>query len=86
MYQLEEISFLYFLVLLPILFLIFIFNKNWQNIVIKKYFESNTIDYLSPEISNKKPFLKFLIKLISSRSSVGKIYSIKSEFFLFSFH
>ena len=65
MYQLEEISFMYFLVLLPILFLIFIINKNWQRTIKKKYFDSNTIEYLSPEISNKKPFLKFLIKSIA---------------------
>ena len=65
MYQLEEISFMYLLVLLPILFLIFIINKNWQRTIKKKYFDSNTIEYLSPEISNKKPFLKFLIKSIA---------------------
>ena len=36
MYQLEEISFMYLLVLLPILFLIFIINKNWQMTIKKK--------------------------------------------------
>ena len=65
MYQLEEISYMYLLFLLLILLIIFIINKNWQRIIRNKYFDSNTIQFLSPEISNKKPILKFIIKSIA---------------------
>jgi len=61
MYQLDEISFIYLGLIIPILFLVFLIFRRWQKKSISKYFDINTIKFLSPEISNSKPFLKFII-------------------------
>ena len=61
MYQLDEISFIYLGLIIPILFLVFIIFRRWQKKSINKYFDINTIKFLSPEISNSKPLLKFII-------------------------
>ena len=61
MYQLDEISFIYLGVMIPILFLVFLIFRRWQKKSIRKYFDINTIKFLSPEISNSKPLLKFII-------------------------
>ena len=61
MYQLDEISFIYLGLIIPILFLVFLIFRRWQKKSIRKYFDINTIKFLSPEISNSKPFLKFII-------------------------
>ena len=60
MYQLDEISFIYLGLIIPILFLVFLIFRRWQKKSIRKYFDINTIKFLSPEISNSKP-LKFII-------------------------
>ena len=61
MYQLDEISFIYLGLIIPILFLVFLIFRRWQKKSITKYFDLNTIKFLSPEISNSKPLLKFII-------------------------
>ena len=61
MYQLDEISFIYLGLIIPILFLVFLIFRRWQKKSISKYFDINTINFLSPEISNSKPLLKFII-------------------------
>ena len=61
MYQLDEISFIYLGLIIPILFLVFLIFRKWQKKSIRKYFDINTIKFLSPEISNSKPLLKFII-------------------------
>ena len=61
MYQLDEISFIYLGLIIPILFLVFLIFRRWQKKSIRKYFDINTIKFLSPEISNSKPLLKFTI-------------------------
>ena len=59
MYQLDEISFIFLGLIIPILF--FLIFRGWQKKSIRKYFDINTIKFLSPEISNSKPLLKFII-------------------------
>ena len=61
MYQLDEISFIYLGLIIPILFLVFFIFRRWQKKSISKYFDINTIKFLSPEISKSKPLLKFII-------------------------
>ena len=61
MYQLDEISFIYLGLIIPILFLVLLIFRRWQKKSIRKYFDINTIKFLSPEISNSKPLLKFII-------------------------
>jgi Ca-activated chloride channel family protein len=61
MYQLDEISFIYLGLIIPALFLVFLIFRRWQKKSIRKYFDINTIKFLSPEISNSKPLLKFII-------------------------
>ena len=61
MYQLDEISFIYLGLIIPILFLVFLIFRRWQKKSISRYFDINTIKFLSPEISNSKPLLKFII-------------------------
>ena len=61
MYQLDEISFIYLGLIIPILFLVFLIFRRWQKKSIRKYFDINTIKFLSPEISNTKPLIKFII-------------------------
>ena len=61
MYQLDEISFIYLGLIIPILFLVFLIFRRWQKKSIRKYFDINTIKFLSPEISNSKPLLKVII-------------------------
>ena len=61
MYQLDEISFIYLGLVIPILFLVYLIFRRWQKKSISKYFDINTINFLSPEISKSKPLLKFII-------------------------
>ena len=64
MYQLEETTYLYILILLPIILLIFIYNKYWQKITIKKYFDDATFNFLSPELSSTKSYIKTSLTLL----------------------
>ena len=64
MYQLEETTYLYLLILLPIILLVFIYNKYWQKITIKKYFDDATFNFLSPELSSTKSYIKTSLTLL----------------------
>lgn len=64
MYQLEETTYLYVLILLPIILLVFIYNKYWQKRTIKKYFDDATFNFLSPELSSTKSYIKTSLTLL----------------------
>ena len=64
MYQLEETTYLYILILLPIILLIFLYNKYWQKRTIKKYFDDATFNFLSPELSSTKSYIKTSLTLL----------------------
>ncbi len=64
MYQLEETIYLYILILLPIILLVFLYNKYWQKITIKKYFDDATFNFLSPELSSTKSYIKTSLTLL----------------------
>ena len=64
MYQLEETTYLYILILLPIILLVFLYNKYWQKITIKKYFDDATFNFLSPELSSSKSYIKTSLTLL----------------------
>ena len=64
MYQLEETTYLYILILLPIILLVFIYNKYWQKRTIKKYFDDATFNFLSPELSSTKSYIKTSLTLM----------------------
>ena len=64
MYQLEEATYLYILILLPIILLVFIYNKYWQKRTIKKYFDDATFNFLSPELSSTKSYIKTSLTLL----------------------
>ena len=64
MYQLEETTYLYILILLPIILLVFIYNKYWQKRTIKKYFDDATFNFLSPELSSSKSYIKTSLTLL----------------------
>ena len=64
MYQLEETTYLYILILLPIILLVFLYNKYWQKITIKKYFDDATFNFLSPELSSTKSYIKTSLTLM----------------------
>ena len=64
MYQLEETTYLYILIFLPIILLVFLYNKYWQKITIKKYFDDATFNFLSPELSSTKSYIKTSLTLL----------------------
>ena len=66
MYQLEETSYFYILLIIPIMITGFLFLKTWKKNIQKKYISENLLQFLSPNISNFKPRIKllFLILLI----------------------
>ena len=64
MYQLEETTYLYILILLPIILLVFLYNKYWQKITIKKHFDDATFNFLSPELSSTKSYIKTSLTLL----------------------
>ena len=64
MYQLEETTYLYILILLPIILLVILYNKYWQKITIKKYFDDATFNFLSPELSSTKSYIKTSLTLL----------------------
>ena len=64
MYQLEETTYLYILILLPIILLVFLYNKYWQKRTIKKYFDHATFNFLSPELSSTKSYIKTSLTLL----------------------
>ena len=44
--------------------LVFLYNKYWQKITIKKYFDDATFNFLSPELSSTKSYIKTSLTLL----------------------
>ncbi len=64
MYQLEETFYFYLLILIPLLLVVFFYNRIWQKNIVNKYFNNKTFKFLSPEFSSSKSLLKTVIKLV----------------------
>jgi len=64
MYQLEETFYFYLLILIPLLLVVFFYNRIWQKNIVNKHFNNKTFKFLSPEFSSSKSLLKTVIKLI----------------------
>ena len=44
--------------------LVFLYNKYWKKITIKKYFDDATFNFLSPELSSTKSYIKISLNLL----------------------
>jgi len=64
MYQLEETSYFYILLIIPIMIIGFLFLKTWKKNIQKKYISENLLQFLSPNISNFKPKIKLLFLIL----------------------
>ena len=64
MYQLEETSYFYILLIIPIMIIGFLFLKTWKKNIQKKYISENLLQFLSPNISNFKPRFKLLFLIL----------------------
>ncbi len=64
MYQLEETSYFYILLIIPIMIIGFLFLKTWKKNIQKKYISENLLQLLSPNISNFKPRIKLLFLIL----------------------
>ena len=65
MYELEEKSYLYFLIVIPILALLFLYVQFWKRKKQKEFGDLELIKKLSPEKSIFKPILKISIVLLA---------------------
>ena len=64
MYQLEETSYFYILLIIPLMIIGFLFLKTWKKNIQKKYISENLLQFLSPNISNFKPRIKLLFLIL----------------------
>ena len=64
MYQLEETSYFYILLIIPIMIIGFLFLKRWKKNIQTKYISENLLQFLSPNISNFKPRIKLLFLIL----------------------
>ena len=64
MYQLEETSYFYIILIIPIMIIGFLFLKTWKKNIQKKYISENLLQFLSPNISNFKPRIKLLFLIL----------------------
>ena len=64
MYQLEETFYFYLLILIPLLLVVFFYNRIWQKNIVNKHFNNKTFKFLSPEFSSSKSLLKTVIKVV----------------------
>ena len=65
MYQLDEIKFFYLLLIIPIIIVVFIYNKYWKSKVIRKNFSIDSLNYLVPEFSKSKDSLKLAVQILA---------------------
>ena len=65
MYELEEKSYLYFLIVIPILTLLFLYVQFWKRKKQKEFGDLELIKKLSPEKSIFKPILKIAVVLLA---------------------
>lgn len=63
MYQLEEPTYFYLLLLVPLLALVYLLYLNWRRKAQKYFGDKELIDRLSPDRSKTKPLVKFVIAL-----------------------
>ena len=64
MYQLEETSYFYILLIISLMIIGFLFLKTWKKNIQKKYISENLLQFLSPNISNFKPRIKLLFLIL----------------------
>ena len=64
MYQLEETFYFYLLILIPLLLVVFFYNRIWQKNIVNTHINNKTFKFLSPEFSSSKSLLKTVIKLV----------------------
>ena len=65
MYELEEKSYLYFLIVIPILVLLFLYVQFWKRKKQKEFGDLELLKKLSPEKSIFKPILKIAVVLLA---------------------
>lgn len=65
MYELDEKKYLYFLLLIPILVLLFLYNQYWKRKKQREFGSLEMVKKLSPEKSIFKSILKFVIVVLS---------------------
>jgi len=65
MYRLENIDYLYGLVLIPVLILVYVLNRAWRKKALKKFGELDILSYMMPDVSAVKPLQKFILFLIA---------------------
>ena len=74
MYQLEETTYFYLTLVIPIILMGFLILKRWKSIVQKKYISKELLETLSPDISLFKPKVKLLfLTLFFLFTSIGLV-------------
>ncbi|MDA0758026.1 MAG: VWA domain-containing protein [Bacteroidetes bacterium] len=74
MYQLEETTYFYLTLVIPIILMGFLILKRWKSIVQKKYISKELLETLSPDISLFKPKVKLLfLTLFFLLTSIGLV-------------
>lgn len=65
MYRLDNIEFLWGLTFVPILILFFVLYRRWRRNALRKIGDIEIVSQLMPNVSERKPFLKFILFLIA---------------------
>lgn len=88
MFRFENTYMLWLLLLLPVMTMLFIITKRWQNKARNKYAGIDLISHIMPRISNRKPLIKFglygfayfLLVIAIANPQIGtKLEEIKRE-------
>ncbi len=70
MIRFENTLFLYGLLLIPLFVVIYILYKNWQKKAFSKFADKTILCLLIPDLSKRKPFIKFLLFIIAYTSLI----------------
>lgn len=65
MYRLDNIEYLYGLLLIPALILLYVLNRLWRRKALKKLGDMEIISLMMPGVSSGKPALRFILFLIA---------------------
>jgi len=65
MYRLDNIEYLYGLLLIPMLVLLFALNRLWRRKALKKLGDMEIISLMMPSVSSGKPTLRFILFIIA---------------------
>ena len=65
MYRLDNIEYLYGLLLIPLLILLYVLNRLWRRKALKKLGDIEIISLMMPSVSSGKPTLRFILFLIA---------------------